>query len=186
MGCGCVYEETCWMPTAALPLISIHMHRSCSYLFNNIHNFDSYLHISLYLNNIISHIASSWDAWAVNHLQKCAIFAASVSPWPLITFLLLPCSPSSPYQRPSLLIQHASMVTFSHECPGNPPHLLFKSMQITTSKSSRASSETELCTCGEDWTSEGGGGVTCTPLHFSLILSYVYVMLLFKRSHTFF
>lgn len=156
-----------------------------SYLFNN--HFDSHSHILLHLDNIISHISSSWDDWAVNHFQKCAIFTASVRPCPLITFLLLfPCSPSSPYQRPSLLIQHASMVTFSHECPGNPPHLLFKSMQITTSKSSRASSETELCTCG-DWTSEGGRrGRVCTPIHFSLILSNVYVMLLFKRSHAFF
>lgn len=48
------------------------------------------------------------------------------------------------------------MVTFTHECPGNPPHLLFKSMQITASKSSRASSEAELCTRG-DWTADGGG-----------------------------
>jgi len=61
-------------------------------------------------------------------------------------FCFFPCSPSSPYQRPSLLIQHASVVTVTHECPGNPPHLLSKSMQITTSKSSRASAETELCT----------------------------------------
>lgn len=74
----------------------------------------------------------------------------------------------------------------------NPPHPFFKSMQITTSKSSSASFETELCTCG-DWKTEvwvcvrgWEGWVACTVLQFSLILSYVYVMLVFKRSHTFF
>lgn len=149
-----------------------------SYLFNSTHHFDSYLQISLDLNNMIPHISSSWDASAVSHRQKFDIFTANVRPWPLITFLLLfLCPPSSPYQRPSLLIQHASMVTFSHECPGNPPHLLFKSMQITTSKSSGASSETELCTCG-------GGGV---HVHSSTFLSSsTMFMSCFKRSHAFF
>lgn len=108
-------------------------------------------------------------------------------------YLFFPLSPfplSCPYQRPCLLIQHASMVTFSHECPRNPPHLVFKSMQITTSKSSGASSETELCTCGG--LDEGGRGCgvrwgrACSPLYSSLILSYVYVMLLIKRSPLFF
>lgn len=138
------------------------------FLFSSIRHFESclVLYVWLYLNGVISHISSSWDTSAVNHLQKCTIFTASARPRPLITFpLLFLCSPSSLYQRPSLLIHHASMVTFSHECPGNPPHLLFKSMQITTSKSSRASSEKELCTCG-NWTSEGGGegeGCVYTP-----------------------
>ena len=159
-----------------------YIHQTYSCLFSNRHNSDSYLCIFIWtISSPTSLHLEMPELWIT--FRKCATFTASVRPWPVITFLLLlfPCYPSSPYQRPSFLIQHASMVTFSHECPGNPPHLLFKSMQITTSKSSRASSETELCTCG-DWTSEGGGG----HVNPFLILSYVYVMLPFKRSHAFF
>lgn len=57
-------------------------------------------------------------------------------------------------------------------------------MQITTSKSSSASFETELCTCGDRKKAkgEGVGGMYSHPL-LSLILRCVYVMAPFRGSH---
>lgn len=116
--------------------------------------------ISFHLHNRSSHISSCFGTSDTN-CQNDFVSAVCVRSRPLITLLpLFTCSPSSPYQRPSFLIQHGSVVTATHEYPGIPPHLLFKSMQITTSKSSGASAETELCRYG-DWTSKKGWGRAC-------------------------
>lgn len=122
------------------------------------------------MNGIISHISWRRDARAVNH-----------SSWP-------PRSSPSFFRLLSLIslsksrpLQHASAVTFSHECHAIQPHRSFKSMQITTSKSSSASFETELCTCGDRGKrGRGRGGGAAGEGHiqssaFCLILACVCV-----------
>lgn len=152
--------QLCWdiivafnEPNFAPDFSLIHIHQLYSYLFSNIPDFDSQRPVSKrYHSSFILRRLNCKSPSEMSRFYSRAQTSASNH------------TSSSPYQGPSLLIQHASVVAFSHECPGNPPHLLFKSMQITTSESSRASSETELCTCG-DWTSEGRRGGA--PLHFS-------------------
>lgn len=90
------------------------------------------------MNGIISHISWRRDARAVNHSS----WPSRSSPSFFRLLSLISLSKSRP-------LQHASAVTFSHECHAIQPRRSFKSMQITTSKSSSASFETELCTCGD-------------------------------------
>lgn len=104
------------------------------------------------------HTSPRRDARAVNHSS----WPSRLSPLFFRLLSLISLSKSRP-------LRHASAVTFSHECHAIQPRRSFKSMQITTSKSSSASFETELCTCGDvGWgTADEAGRRICSPLLLS-------------------
>lgn len=108
------------------------------------------------LTCLMRHLYSKCQTLASNHL---------FSPFPLLSFISL--SKTQPF-NPACLYGHIqSWVSWK----STPSPLQIHANHITASKSSRASSETELCTC-ENWRTERGRCVCRGVMYTPPLLSY--------------
>lgn len=113
-------------PNFAIAIFNSHNRQIYSSVctFNIMHQLDAY-HISLCLNNIIPHISASSDAWAINHPSEmchfyshCQPLACNYLPPHLLLLSLISFIKDPGFYNPACLY---GIVTFWHECPGNPP-----------------------------------------------------------------